>query len=94
LWALFFADPARLHTGTEIKIVWRMTGAGDLSIAVSGPAGRTIRPAWGPEPHGGSTWQRPGDEWGTGWIFPAPGRWIFHAARTRAGTGELTIQVT
>lgn len=93
LWALFFTDPSALRAGTEIKIAWRMTGAGELSISATGPGGRTVMPVWGPEAHGGSNWERPGQEWGTGWVFPAPGRWIFHAARAGGGNGDLTVQI-
>ena len=39
-------------------------------MVATGPGGRTLRPVWGPEPHSGSSYHRPGDEWGTGWTFP------------------------
>jgi hypothetical protein len=94
LWALFFfTDHSTVRAGAEIKIVWRMTGLGDLSISATGPGSRTIAPTWGPEPHGDSNWQRPGEEWGTGWIFPQAGTWTFHAARAGGGSGDLTVQV-
>jgi hypothetical protein len=95
LWAqFFFTDESGVRAGTEIKIVWRMTGAGDLSMSATGPDGRVITPAWGPLPHGDSSWSRPGDEWGTGWLFPKPGPWTVHATRAGGGTGDLTVQVT
>lgn len=93
LWALFFADPSHLHPGAQIKIAWRMTGAGAVTFVATGP-GRTIRPVWGPEPHGGSSWGRPGDEWGTGWTFPVPGTWTIRVTRAERGAGQLTVHVS
>ena len=89
LWALFFADS--LTTGADSKVVWRMSGSGDLRIVATGPDGRTIEPIW-IERHGDSSFQRPGDEWGTGWRFPTAGCWTFHATRP-VGSGELTVRV-
>lgn len=94
LWALFFfTDQAGVRARREVKIVWRMTGSGEASFVASGPAGRTVRPAWGPEAHVDSNWGRPGDEWGTGWTFPVPGDWTVGVTRTGQGTGRLTIHV-
>jgi hypothetical protein len=90
LWALFFTD---LKRDQEIKIVWRMTGAGDLSMRATGPGGAIVTPVWGPEPHSGSSWQKPGDEWGTGWVFPSAGRWIVHATRSESGTADLALTI-
>jgi hypothetical protein len=92
LWALFFPTGPSLTAGNEIKVVWRMTGSGDLSISASGPGGVVIKPRWGPEPHGGSSYERPGDEWGTGWVFPAAGCWTVNARRT-VGSATLAIRV-
>jgi hypothetical protein len=92
LWALFFPTGPRIVAGTEIKVAWRMTGTGDFSISATGPGGTTVRPSWGPEGHGGSTWTRPGDEWGTGWIFPTPGCWTF-VARRLGSAASLSIVV-
>jgi hypothetical protein len=90
LWALFFAQKA--VAGQEIKIAWRMTGSGDLTIAAAGPRGAAAKPSWGPEAHGGSSFQRPGDEWGTGWVFPTAGCWTVNATRAQ-GTAKLVIRV-
>ena len=92
LWALFFPTTPTLTTGEEIKIAWRMTGSGTLSMSATGPSGAVVRPAWGPEAHTGSNWGRPGDEWGTGWVFPAPGCWTIHAQRS-SGSGDLVVRV-
>ena len=90
LWALFFGP--RVVAGQEIKIVWRMTGTGDVTMTAEGPGGRVLKPSWGPEAHGGSNYTRPGDEWGTGWVFPQPGCWTINATRT-SGQAHLAIRV-
>jgi hypothetical protein len=92
LWALFFPATPVLSAGQEIKVVWRMTGSGDFSIGATGPDGTTVKPTWGPEPHTGSSFHRPGDEWGTGWVFPAAGCWTVSAKRT-SGSGYLVLRV-
>jgi hypothetical protein len=80
LWGLLdFAGSPRV--AKVVKIVWRMTGSGPFNLTAIGPSGQRLRPTWGPEPHGGSNWQQPGQEWGTGFTFPSPGCWGFTAAR-------------
>jgi hypothetical protein len=93
LWALLFLTGPRLVSGKETKIVWRMTGAGDLTIEATGPDGRTAEPRW-LETHGDSTWSRPGDEWGTGWVFPAAGCWTVRAVRDGGASAVLTLRVS
>lgn len=61
LWALLFIEPPVLHANPDVKIVWRMTGAGPLHLQAVGPRGQ-LGPVFGPEVHLGSTWNRPGDE--------------------------------
>jgi hypothetical protein len=92
LWALFFPTQPLLTAGQEIKVVWRMTGSGDVSVSATGPDGAVVKPVWGPEPHGSSNWDRPGDEWGTGWVFPAAGCWTINVRRT-SGSGYLVLRV-
>lgn len=93
LWALFFFTQTPLRRNVETKIVWRMTGEGDLTMTAAGPDGARTEPVWGPEGHGGSTWVRPGDEWGTGWKFPSAGCWTVTAKRSSQGTATLTLRV-
>ena len=88
VWALFFNDwplppggAVRIPVEKEVKIVWRSTGEGTFRIEADGPDGASIQPTWGPELHGGSNWERPGDEWGTGWIFPSTGCWTLKMTR-------------
>ncbi|MGI5147586.1 hypothetical protein ACQEVC_14620 [Plantactinospora sp. CA-294935] len=93
-WGLLFprGGPG-LRTGRDEKIVWRMTGSGTFSIQATGPDGVTIEPLWGPTGHGGSTWTRPGDEWGTGWNFPVAGCWTVRASRSGGATGSALLRV-
>jgi hypothetical protein len=72
-----------------IKLVVRMTGSGDLSADVTAPDGSTRELDWGPEAHGGSNFDRPGDEWGLGFTFDAPGCWAIDLHR--AGGEEATF---
>lgn len=80
LWGLVFEEPP-FRVGDEIKIVWRMTGSGELRLTATAPDGKRTPLAWGPEPHFGSTYDRPGDEWGAGYRFTRAGCWTLHAAR-------------
>jgi hypothetical protein len=91
LWALVFS-PLPLHAGREVKIVWRMTGRGALSLYAESPAGERVAPGFGPDAHSQSTWDRPGDEWGSGFTFPAPGCWRVHASRVDA-SGDVWFLV-
>jgi hypothetical protein len=91
LWALLF-NPVPIPAREDVKIVWKMTGSGDFHLVVQGPHGIRIRPLFGPEVHGGSNWQRPGAEWGTGYNFPVTGCWDFHATRD-SGSGDVWLLV-
>ncbi|MEO3790963.1 hypothetical protein ABGB14_12150 [Nonomuraea sp. B10E15] len=92
LWGLLFVKKTPLHHGDEIKIVWRMTGEGPLRVKATLPGGAAATLVWGPEEHGGSTWRRPGQEWGTGFVFPEPGCWKVELTRTR-GSGHVWLAV-
>ena len=78
LWLLLFGNT---KVGVDLKIVWRMTGTGDLHLVAIGPQGQRVAPDWGPEAHGSSNWNRPGDEWGAGFTMPVAGCWDLHATR-------------
>ncbi len=91
LWGLLFF--ARAQVGKQEKIVWRMTGSGPIiRLTAIGPGGGRHRLAWGPEPHGSSTWNRPGQEWGAGYQFSRPGCWDLHAVRGKA-TADVWLNV-
>ncbi|GAA3672343.1 hypothetical protein GCM10022224_040750 [Nonomuraea antimicrobica] len=92
LWGLLFVGRPPLERGDEVKIVWRMTGEGPLRIRATLPDGTAAKLVWGPEEHGGSTWRRPGQEWGTGFVFPKGGCWKVELVRTR-GSGHVWLPV-
>jgi hypothetical protein len=91
LWALLFFDKAQANT--EEKIVWRITGTGkQFDIFAQHEDGTIIHPIWGPDYHGSSNWERPGDEWGTGFNFPKPGCWTL-TVTLGATIGEIRLDV-
>jgi hypothetical protein len=91
MWALLFFDAA--HANEDEKIVWRITGIGEeFHAQAQNEDGTIILPIWGPEYHGGSNWERPGTEWGTGFNFPELGCWTITVTRG-ATTGEITLDV-
>lgn len=81
LWALIFA-PMPIVAGNDTKIAWRMTGNGPFNVTATDRDGNVISPDRGPDQHSGSSWLRPGNEWGTSFTFPAPGCWRVHATRS------------
>jgi hypothetical protein len=93
LWALIQSTtgvPPQAHS--LVKIVWKMTGSGRFTVVALGPHGIKVSPSPGPIAHLGSSWNRPGDEWGTGFSFPVAGCWDLHATRDNAfGDVWLTI---
>ncbi len=89
---LFTQAPPPIRVGDEVKIVWRMTGQGDLSIRFVDPAGNERPLVFGPERHGGSNYDRPGDEWGSGFLFDRVGCWQIYLKRD-IGVGEVWIDV-
>ena len=91
LWALFFSTVPP-SAGSDVKVVWRMTGSGSFAFRVSDAAGQPLPLLWGPEVHGGSTWNRPGEEVGTGFNFPHAGCWQIHVDRSDA-SGDLWLEV-
>lgn len=77
----FLRTDEPLRVGVDIKVAWRMTGEGDLNVDLIDPDGHRKALAWGPEAHGGSTYHRPGDEWGTGFELDQPGCWEIRMSR-------------
>lgn len=94
VWALLQSTSGvPVKAGTALKIVWRMTGTGDFHLVAIGPQGQQLPPSWGPEAHGGSNWNRPGGEWGTGYdSLPAAGCWDFHVTRASA-SGDVWLVI-
>lgn len=79
-WALLWERPPWVP-GKEVKVVWRVSGSGELVLIAHGPEGTEVRPSFGPERHMGSNYNRPGDEWGSGFILPSPGCWELEVVR-------------
>jgi hypothetical protein len=92
LWGLIQTTGSQVRAGQEVKIVWRMTGSGDLRATATGPSGQPIKTAWGPDPHASSNYNRPGDEWGVGYLFTDPGCWHLRLSRGTA-VGDVWLQV-
>ena len=91
MWALLFFDKA--HAKEDEKFVWRITGTGmDFTARAQNEDGTSISPIWEPDYHGSSTWERPGEEWGTGFNFPEPDCWRLIVTRG-ATTGEIRLDV-
>lgn len=85
-----------LQAGTDVKIVWQMSGSGNFTIVAQGPDGASVLPTQGPGPHGApnpsaSSWNGWG-EWGTVFRLPMAGCWTFHATRDNA-SGDLSLLV-
>ncbi len=95
VWAWFMAGyPPK--AGIEDKTIWRLDGpgaSGAPTFALVGPGNQTGRLNWGPEMHIGSTWNRPGVEFGTGLLFPSAGCWNVHVAVGQL-TGDVYVVVT
>lgn len=90
VWGLFWSTPP-LPVDEEIKIVWRVTGIGEFDIrATQGTTEADL--TFGPNPHQGSNFQRPGDEWGTAFVFPSPGCWEIEITRG-ADTAYVWVEV-
>jgi hypothetical protein len=91
VWALLFFGAA--HANQEAKIVWRITGdETPVAIEARHEDGSVISPIWGPEYHDSSNWERPGDEWGTGFNFPKAGCWTLTVTRG-ATSGDIRLEV-
>jgi hypothetical protein len=90
IWALLFFETA--HAKEDAKIVWRITGkGGTFEAQAQSEAGVVIQPIW-KDYHGDSNWQRPGQDWGTGFNFPAPGCWTITVTRGET-TGTISLDV-
>lgn len=79
-WALLFAGEPPWPQDERAKVVWRLDGEGELSAVAIGPSGERVEPD-DLTPHGGSNWERPGEEWGSVWSFPRSGCWELRVTR-------------
>ncbi len=94
VWAWFmWSYPPK--AGLEDKTVWRLDGTnthGTPTFALLGPDGQVGR-LTGLQAHGGSTWNRPGVEYGSGLLFPAAGCWDVHVTLGQL-QGDVYVVVT
>jgi hypothetical protein len=81
-----------LQASTEVKkIIWHMAGIGEVRITVTGPGGRVVPLAWGPDFRGFNPVTT--NDWGTGLVFDEPGCW--HIKLHRYDTvASVWIEVT
>ena len=93
IWALIIGPFPPLRAGTQMKVIVRITGMGDAVFYADGPSGAQIRPDFPPQAHGGSSWDRPGDEWGTEFTFPSAGCWNMRVVRS-TGRGSIPLTVS
>lgn len=78
--------------GKEIKIVFKLTAGQPSRFYAVAPDGSRTNPFWGPTPHGSSSWDRQGQEWGAGFVFPQPGCWRIHAS-LGSTAGDIWLDV-
>ena len=93
LWALLQSStgvPPKAKAA--LKLLCRMTGSGAFSLVALNAQGKYLLPDHGPDVHGGSNWNRPGDEWGSIFTFATPGCWDLHASRDGA-SGDLWLNI-
>lgn len=79
---LFLKREPPIRSGDEVKIVWHITGEGPLSLQYFDPNGAERALTFGPTEHLGSSFDRPGDEWGAGFQFDRKGCWHIRLSRT------------
>ncbi|MEQ1735327.1 MAG: hypothetical protein ABL886_02710 [Rhodoglobus sp.] len=78
-------DVPPLLAGHDVKVVWRLVGVGGESVRLFGPTGHEAPLSWGPEAHTSSNYERPGLEWGTGFVLDEPGCWELRFGSGGAG---------
>ena len=79
-WALL-EGTLPLTANVSTKIIWKMSvSSADVQLVAEDSDGNRLGPIWGPEAHMGSTWTRPGMEWGAGFDFPHAGCWDVKAS--------------
>ena len=80
VWALLLTG-STIQANRATVMSWRATGSGAFQVVAIRPDGEQLSPTSGPDLHGGSNWDRPGEEWGTTFIFPQPGCWQLNVTR-------------
>lgn len=92
VWALLLSGPT-IRANHPTNIAWRATGSGAFQVVAFGADIGKLAPASGPDPHGSSNWLRPGDEWGTTFVFPQAGCWQLLVTRGASLTATLWLMV-
>ena len=89
VWALVHSGlPVR--SGQALKIVWSVSGSGGFSVFALDSDGMKVDPQE-TEAHIGGTWRRPGRDWGTVFILPHGGCWLFRISHGET-TGEIALR--
>jgi hypothetical protein len=91
LYALLFARRP-IRSGDEVKIVWRMSRRASLVAAAISPRGTPAKVTFGPESHLYSNFNRPGEEWGIGYVFDEPGCWRLQFPRDNGADIWLIVE--
>ena len=78
------AEALAASDAEAVLVTASLPGHVPLALEAIGPGGTHHRLAWGPAFHLGSNWDKPGDEWGAGYVFTAPGCWDLRAIRGNA----------
>lgn len=89
--ALFYVVPP-WRSDQEVKVIWRVTGSGEGHFVAIDPEGGEHPPTWGPNRHRSSSYNRPGDEWGTAFSLPTEGCWELRVTRDE-GTASIWVIV-
>ena len=89
--ALFYVVPP-WRSDQEVKVIWRVTGSGEGHFVAIDAEGGEHPPTWGPNRHPSSSYDRPGDEWGTAFTLPSEGCWELRVTREE-GTASIWVIV-
>lgn len=93
IWAWFmWSYPPKV--GVEDKTLWRLDGKiadANPTFVLTGPSGEAGS-LTGLQEHLGSSWNRPGVEYGSGLLFPSTGCWDVHVALGRL-KGDVYVVV-
>lgn len=89
---LFMKHQPPSRVGDEVKIVWRNDRNGRAVSGVHVADCTTRRADLRPRAHAGSTYTRPGDECGTGFVFDELGCWHIHLERSDV-SGDVWFNV-
>ncbi|MCH7586004.1 MAG: hypothetical protein IH941_12740 [Acidobacteria bacterium] len=89
MWVLLWDDPP-LGVRRQIKMVFRLTGAGPFDVVAIHDDGTELKPNWGPDHRSPdeSSYGRLGEEWGMQFFFTKTGCWNLHVTH-----GSDTINV-